>query len=41
MVQKFSPELVVWITLAGVVADLAVMFMWVGSAVRMLVEEEG
>jgi hypothetical protein len=41
IVQKFSPELVVWITVAGVVADLAVMFMWVGSAVRMLVEEEG
>lgn len=41
IVQKFSPELVYWITLVGVAADMAVIFMWVGSAVRMLVEEEG
>jgi len=41
IVEKFSPELVFWITLVGVVADMAVIFMWVGSAVRMLVEEEG
>ena len=41
IVEKFSPELVFWISLAAVAADMAVMFMWVGSAVRMLVEEEG
>jgi hypothetical protein len=41
IVQKFNPELVVWLTLAGIVADFALMFMWVCSAVRLLVEDEG
>jgi len=40
IIEKFYPELVYWILLLGVVADMIFNFLWVGTAVRFLVDEE-
>lgn len=40
IVEKFKPEVVYWILLAGLVADALFYFFWMGTAVRFLVEEE-
>jgi hypothetical protein len=40
IVEKFNPELMAWIALAGVFADVLLIFAWVTTAVRMLVEVE-
>ncbi len=40
IVKKFNPELIYWILLAGLVVDLVASFLWMGTAVRFLVDEE-
>ncbi len=40
LVDKFKPELVFWILLGGLVIDLIASFLWMGMAVRFLVDEE-
>jgi len=40
IVEKFNPELVYRILLAGLVIDLIAGFVWMGTAVRFLVDEE-
>jgi hypothetical protein len=40
IVQKFKPELVYWLLLAGLVVDILFFFFWMGTAVRFLVDEE-
>lgn len=41
IVEKFKPELVYWLLLAGLAADVLFYFFWMGTAVRLLVDEEG
>ena len=36
IVEKFKPELVYWILLAGLFADMFVKFFWMGTAVKLL-----
>jgi hypothetical protein len=40
IVQKFKPELVYWLLLAGLIVDVFFYFFWMGTAVRSLVDEE-
>ncbi len=40
IVQKFKPELVYWLLLAGLIVDVFFYFFWMGTAVRLLVDEE-
>jgi len=40
IIEKFRPELVYWILLLSVVADMIFNFLWIGTAVRFLVDEE-
>lgn len=40
IVEKFKPELVYWVLLAGLVIDIFVNFFWMGAAVRFLIDEE-
>ena len=39
IIDKFRPELVFWVLLAGLVAELIANFLWMGTAVRFLLEE--
>jgi hypothetical protein len=41
IVEKFKPELVYWLLLAGLAADVLFYFFWIGTAVRLLVDEQG
>lgn len=40
IVDKFRPELVFWLILAGLLVDLLVYFVWIGTAVKFLHDEE-
>ncbi len=40
IVEKFRPELVYWLLLAGLVVDIFFNFFWMGTAVRFLIDEE-
>ncbi len=40
IVDKFKPELVYWLLLVGLVADMFFFFFWMGTSVRFLLEEE-
>lgn len=40
IVDKFAPELVYWVLLAGLVVDIFVSFFWMGTSVRHLIEQE-
>ncbi len=40
IVDKFSPELVYWLLLLGLIIDVAANFLWMGMSVRFLVDEE-
>ena len=40
IIDKFKPELVYWLLLAGLVVDIFFYFFWMGTAVRFLVDEE-
>lgn len=40
IIEKFHPELVFWILWLGLAADLLFNFIWMGTAVRHLIEEE-
>ncbi len=40
IIDKFHPELMYWVLLLGVVADMIFNFLWTGTAVRFLVDEE-
>ncbi|MBN1211255.1 MAG: hypothetical protein JXA92_01640 [candidate division Zixibacteria bacterium] len=40
LIVKFKPELVYWIILAGLGAELLADYFWMGTAVRFLIEEE-
>lgn len=40
IIEKFRPELVYWILLLGIVADMIFNFLWIGTAVRFLVDDE-
>lgn len=40
LIEKFRPELVFWILWLGLVADLVANFLWMGTAVRFLVDDE-
>lgn len=41
IVSKFNPELVYWMLLGGLVADLLANYFWMGTTTRLLVSEEG
>ena len=40
LVQKFRPELVYWVLLVGIGADMLVYYFWMGTAVRFLVDRD-
>lgn len=40
IIEKFHPELVYWVLLLGILADMIFNFLWIGTAVRYLVDEE-
>jgi hypothetical protein len=40
IVNKFRPELIYWLLLIGLVVDMAVNFLWMGTATRFLIEED-
>ncbi len=40
IIEKFRPELVYWVLLAGLVFHVLASFFWMGTAVRFLIEEE-
>lgn len=40
IIEKFRPELVYWVLLAGLVLNGLASFFWMGTAVRFLIEEE-
>jgi hypothetical protein len=40
IIEKFRPELVYWILLLGIAADMIFNFLWIGTAVRFLVDDE-
>lgn len=39
IIEKFRPELVYWILLLGIFADMIFNFLWIGMAVRFLEDE--
>jgi len=40
IIEKFRPELVYWVLLIGLVVNALASFVWMGTAVRFLIEEE-
>jgi hypothetical protein len=40
IVNKFRPELVFWLILGGLLVDLVVYFIWMGTAVKFLTDQE-
>ncbi len=40
IINKFRPELIYWILVAGLLADAIVYFFWMGTAVRVLTDRE-
>ncbi len=40
IVERFQPELVFWILLAGLVVEMVANFLWMGSTVKFLADEE-
>jgi len=40
IIEKFRPELVYWVLWAGLVVNALASFLWMGTAVRFLIEEE-
>ena len=40
IIEKFRPDLVYWVLLAGLVFNCLASFFWMGTAVRFLIEEE-
>jgi hypothetical protein len=40
IIEKFRPELIYWVLLAGLVFSCLATFFWMGTAVRFLIEEE-
>ncbi len=40
IIEKFRPELVYWVLWLGLAADLLANFVWMGTAVRFLVDDE-
>ena len=40
IISKFHPELVLWILVAGLAIELIANFLWMGTAVRFLLEEQ-
>jgi len=40
IIEKFRPELVYWLLLLGLITDIFVNFFWMGTAARVLAEEE-
>ncbi len=40
LVQNFTPEIIYWLLVLGLVIDIIVHFIWMGTSVRLLVEEE-
>ena len=40
LVEKFRPELVYWVLLIGIGADLIVYYFWMGTATRFLVDRD-
>jgi hypothetical protein len=41
LISKFRPELVYWVILLGLAAELLADYFWMGLSVRFLIEEEG
>ena len=41
IVQKLRPELVYWLLLVGMLIEVPVSFVWMGTAVRFLIDEDG
>jgi hypothetical protein len=40
IIEKFRPELVYWVLLAGLAVNALASFLWMGTAVRFLIDEE-
>lgn len=40
IIDKFRPELVFWLLLIGLLADVVANFIWMGTSVRYLIDEE-
>ncbi len=40
IISKFRPELVFWLLMAGLFAELLANFFWMGTAARFLIEDE-
>ena len=40
IIDKFRPEMVYWMLLAGLVVEMVANFFWMGTAVRFLLEDE-
>ena len=40
IVDKFRPELVYWLVLFGLLAEVPANFFWMGAAIRFLAEPE-
>ncbi len=40
LIRNFSPELVYWLLLIALVAEVIVHFLWMGTSVRVLIDEE-
>ena len=40
MVENFKPEIVYWILLGSLIVELIMHFLWMGTTVRLLVDEE-
>ena len=40
IVEKFRPELVFWLLLAGLAVELIANFFWIGTAVRFLIDDQ-
>ena len=40
IISRFRPELVYWLLLFGLIAEMFANFFWMGTAVRFLAESE-
>jgi hypothetical protein len=40
IVEKFVPGMVYWLLLTGLATDILFYFFWMGTAVRLLIDEE-
>jgi hypothetical protein len=40
IINKFKPEMVYWLLVAGILADMVSAFLWMGTAARFLASEE-